>query len=223
MNRALICILTIFLPFCVVGNALATEPEVVRPVARDGDIPPTRWEHRPESDLWTRNALVALQTHGQALTNVVPRDIDEWCPGYRSAEPPARRAFWVGFMSALAKHESTYKPNAVGGGGKWYGLLQILPATARGYGCKARSGTALKDGSANLSCAIRILAVTVPRDQAIAIKDSKWRGVAADWGPMRSSSKRKDMTGWLREQSYCAVSKSVRPQLRPTIEDFRKE
>ncbi|WP_308446167.1 lytic transglycosylase domain-containing protein [Roseovarius pelagicus] len=185
------------------------------PVARPGEIPPTRWQHRPEATRWTRGALAALQAHGQPLTKTVPRDIAEWCPGYVAAEPPQRRAFWVGFLSALAKFESTYRPDAVGGGGKWYGLLQILPATARGYGCRARSGAALKDGTANLSCAIRILAVTVPRDQAIAIKDRRWRGVAADWGPMRSARKRADMASWLRQQSFCAVTTSPRPKARP--------
>ncbi|WP_272009278.1 transglycosylase SLT domain-containing protein [Roseovarius sp. ZX-A-9] len=201
-------------PVSAVGSEDGSLGEI-KPVARPSEIPPTRWEHRPEAARWTRGALAALRTHGKALENTVPRDIAEWCPGYVSAPPPQRRAFWVGFLSALAKHESTYRPDAVGGGGKWYGLLQILPSTARGYGCMARSGSALKDGAANLSCAIRILAVTVPRDQAIAVKERRWRGVAADWGPMRSSRKRADMAGWLRQQSFCAVTTSPRPKARP--------
>ncbi len=146
---------------------------------------------------------------------MVPRDIGDWCPAYASNSTERRAAFWAGFASALAKHESTYRPDAVGGGGRWYGLLQILPATARGYGCRARSGNALKDGSANLSCALRIMAVTVPRDRAVSIRDNRWRGVAADWGPMRSSSKRRDMANWLRAQSYCQPLSSTRPKLRP--------
>ena len=89
-------------------------------------------------------------------------------------------------MSALAKHESTYRPWAVGGGGRWYGLLQILPATARGYKCNARTGQSLKDGAANLSCAVRIMAHTVPRDGVIhGYRGRKGQGVTADWGPMR--------------------------------------
>ncbi len=187
----------------------------VSPVARPTAIPPTRWQHRPEAAQWTRGALAALQAHGKALEKTVPRDIAEWCPGYVAAAPPQRRAFWVGFLSALAKHESTYRPDAVGGGGRWYGLLQILPSTARGYGCRARSGSALMDGAANLSCAIRILAVTVPRDQAIGLKDRRWLGVAADWGPLRSSRKRAEMAGWLRRQGFCAVTRSLRPKARP--------
>ncbi len=118
-------------------------------------------------------------------------------------------------MSTLAKYESTYKPRAVGGGGKWYGLLQILPATARGYKCNVGTGEALKNGAANLSCAVRIMAVTVPRDGVIYGRGG--RGVAADWGPMRSASKRADMAGWLRRQTYCRPLANVRPQARPRI------
>ncbi|MEX0311682.1 MAG: lytic transglycosylase, partial [Tateyamaria sp.] len=104
----------------------------------------------------------------------------------------------------------------VGGGGKWYGLLQILPATARGYGCAAGTGAALKNGAANLSCAVRIMAVTVPRDGVIYGRGGK--GVAADWGPMRSAAKRADMAGWLRKQRYCAPLDSVRPVSRPALD-----
>ena len=121
--------------------------------------------------------------------------------------------FWLGFMSALAKYESTYKPQAVGGGGRWYGLLQILPATARGYECHAGSRAALTNGAANLSCAVRIMAVTVPRDGVVAGNGS--RGVGADWGPLRSRAKRTEMSAWLKRQSYCTNPGATRPVTRP--------
>lgn len=178
-------------------------------------MPRTRWTHQPDHLLWNRAALSALKTHGKPLTNMVPGDIKTWCPKYPTADDADRRAFWLGFMSALAKFESTYKPEAVGGGGKWYGLLQILPATARGYKCNVGTGEALKNGAANLSCAVRIMAVTVPRDGVVHGHDKKWRGVSADWGPMRSKSKRADMANWLRRQPYCAPLDKIRPQTRP--------
>ncbi|WP_316247399.1 transglycosylase SLT domain-containing protein [Roseobacter fucihabitans] len=157
----------------------------------------------PNHRMWNQAALEALRSHGKPLVEMVPEDIAQWCPQYEVADEAARAAFWVGFMSALAKHESTYQPWAVGGGGKWFGLLQIAPATARGYECRAGSGEALKDGGDNLSCAVRIMAVTVPRDGKIFGKDENWRGVAADWGPMRSTSKRRDIADWLVRQPYC--------------------
>ena len=187
-----------------------------RPPARSAQIPRTRWQHMQGHAVWTRAALSALKEHGKPLVELVPADIDNWCPGYRHATDADRRAFWVGFMSSLAKFESTYKPWAVGGGGRWYGLLQILPATARGYKCNVTTGEALKNGAANLSCAIRIMAHTVPRDGVIhGYKKSKGRGVTADWGPMHSTAKRKDMARWLKKQNYCTAVGAVRPRLRP--------
>jgi hypothetical protein len=182
------------------------------PPARDGNIPRTRWEHLAEASLWTRSALSALKAHGAPLVQSVPRDIATWCPGYAGGDEPRRRAFWVGFLSALAKHESTYNPKAVGGGGQWHGLLQIGPATARGYKCRAGTGEALRHGPDNLSCAIRIMAHTVPRDGVVA---EGQRGVASDWGPLSSESKREDMQRWTRAQSYCKPLSSVRPRARP--------
>jgi len=187
----------------------------LRPPARDGHLGRTRWEHQRDYILWNRAALSALKTHGKPLTDMVPADIADWCPRYPQLDDAGRRDFWVGFMSALAKHESTYRPYAVGGGGLWYGLLQILPATARGYGCHARTGEALKNGPANLSCAVRIMAVTVPRDGVIHGKDRKFRGVSADWGPMTNTNKRRDMARWLKRQPYCQPLNAVRPRLAP--------
>lgn len=204
-------------------DAPVLDPETfegLRPPARSGDVPRTRWTHQPDHVLWNRAALSALKAHGRPLVNLVPGDIQTWCPRYPQASDDERRAFWLGFMSALAKFESTYKPRAVGGGGKWYGLLQILPATARGYKCNVGTGEALKNGAANLSCAVRIMAVTVPRDGVIYGRGG--RGVAADWGPMRSASKRADMAGWLRRQTYCSIAGEVRPQARPAaLEEAR--
>ncbi len=180
-----------------------------------GEIPRTRWERESAGALWTQAALSAMRTLGKPLTATVPADIDQWCPAYRVAPRDQRAKFWVGLISALARHESTWKETAVGGGGKWFGLMQILPATARGYGCRARSANGLMDGSDNLSCAIRIMAVTVPRDGVIATRKGRWRGIAADWGPMTNRAKRSDISRYTRAQKYCRALSSVRPRARP--------
>jgi len=164
------------------------------------DEQPMRWDHLEAGDDWTVATAAALDDHGQGLLGTVPADIDNWCPAYRSADVEGRKAFWVGLLSTLAKHESTWGPRAVGGGGRWFGLVQISPATARDYGCVAGSGEALKDGAANLSCAVRIMNVTVPRDGVVS---AGMRGVAADWGPFHSAAKRADMMRWMRAQPYC--------------------
>ncbi len=185
-----------------------------RPIARPVFLPRARWDFKRGGYLWTRAAISALQQHGQVLETITPRDIGTWCPAYETADPEQRRAFWAGMMSTLAKHESTYNPQAVGGGNLWFGLLQIYPDTARRYGCRARTGNALKNPAENLSCAARIMAVTVERDQAVAVYDGRWRGVAADWGPMSNRRKIDEMAAWTRRQSYCAPLDIIRPEAR---------
>ena len=224
-------ILLAFAPVCAVAQevSLAAPAELsagavprfvpegdLRPPARSGQVPRTRWQHMEGHVLWTRAALSALKDHGRPLVETVPRDIAYWCPAYPGKGAAERRAFWVGFLSALAKHESTYRPWAVGGGGKWFGLLQILPGTARGYACTARTGAGLKSGAANLSCAVRIMARTVPRDGVIhGYRGKRGQGVTADWGPMHSAAKRREMAGWLRRQTYCLSPGATRPRARP--------
>lgn len=193
--------------------------EVLRPVARDPVLPDARWDETDDGALWTRVALSAFEVHAPEITDVVPRDIDTWCPAYRQADEDQRRAFWVGMMSALSWHESRHLPHVVGGGNPWFGLMQIYPPTARGYECRARSGSALTDPTENLSCATRIMAVTVPRDRAVAVHDGRWRGVAADWGPMVSRSKRNEMIAWTRSQDYCIPAALLTVPLPPARPD----
>jgi hypothetical protein len=163
---------------------------------------PMRWDHVPASTEWETAGRAALDSHAAILPELVPGDIDTWCPAYETAPKAQREAFWLGLMSALARHESTWNEAAVGGGGRWFGLVQISPATARLYGCQATSGQALLDGSANVSCALRIWAHTVPRDGVVA--DGR-RGIAADWGPLHpsQSGKREDIRAWMLDQPYC--------------------
>ncbi len=175
--------------------------DLTRSMSSSAEPSPMRWDHHAQGETWSRATFAALETHGAPLVEITPRDIAGWCPAYPEASAAERRAFWAGLISALAKHESTWNPQAVGGGGRWFGLVQIAPATARGYGCEARSGDALTDGAANLSCAIRIMARTVSRDEVVS---AGMRGVAADWGPFHSSAKREDMRQWVRQQPYCA-------------------
>ncbi len=175
-------------------------PAPVAPEVLPAALPVMGWDARPEADVWTATTLAALQSEGAALLSEVPGDIGTWCPGYAEAAPTERAAFWSGLLSALARHESTWNPQAVGGGGRWFGLVQISPGTARGYGCTADSGAELQDGAANLACAVRIAAHTVQRDGVVAAGGG---GLAADWGPFTSASKRAQMAEFTSSQSYC--------------------
>lgn len=169
------------------------------PVVPDA-LPVMQWDHQPQSSDWTEATLDALRTEGVALLSETPNDISTWCPAYVEATEDGRAAFWAGLLSALARYESTWNEEAVGGGGRWIGLVQIAPATARGYGCEATTVAELQDGSANLECAVRIAARTVTRDGVVAAGGG---GFAADWGPFTSSAKREAMAEWVRDQDYC--------------------
>ncbi|MCF3974021.1 transglycosylase SLT domain-containing protein [Paracoccus salsus] len=165
--------------------------------------PPMRWDDRSGSEAWTKATLAALDREGVTVLSNVPHDIHSFCPNYAELTNTGRKAFWAGLLSALAKHESTYNPQASGGGGKWLGLMQIAPATWRSYDCNGN----ITDGSDNMSCAVRIMSRQVARDNAVVGNGSgSWRGVARDWAPMRSSSKRADIAAWTSSQSYCTVS-----------------
>ena len=175
-----------------------------------------RWERLPGGDLWTRVALASVRSHGAPLLDTVPQDIGEWCPAYAGESDEGRASFWTALLSALSRYESTWNPSAVGGGGLWHGLMQILPATAEFRGCRAVTGAALRHGPSNLSCAVRIMAATVPRDDAISVRGAeRWLGVAADGGPMRSERTRRDMQRYTRRQVYCRPLADVRPRRRP--------
>lgn len=186
-----------------------------RPRPRDNDLPRARWEHREDGELWTRVALAAVAGHGAALIQTVPRDIADWCPAYAANGPEDRAAFWAALLSTLSRYESTWDPRAVGGGGQWFGLMQIYPQTAAFRNCRATTGRGLSRASDNLSCAVRIMAVTVPRDAAIALQEARWMGVAADWGPIRTPWMRQDMQRYTRKQTYCRPLSEVRPKARP--------
>lgn len=186
-----------------------------RPSPRDNDLPRMRWEHRRDAALWTRVTLSAVMSHGRPLLATIPSDVAEWCPAYPENGEEDRAAFWAGLLSALSRYESTWNPEAVGGGGRWFGLLQIYPQTASFRNCRGQSGEALKDAVANLNCAVRIMAVTVPRDGAIAVEGDRWLGVAADWGPIRAAPKRASMQRYLKRQKYCRPLSEVRPRARP--------
>jgi len=188
----------------VVAGCVAEAPDHPRGgvAGASAALPPMRWDHRPKAQSWTKAALAAVAVRDAQLADRVPADIADWCPGYATADKADRRAFWVGLLSALAKHESTWNPAAAGGSGRYIGLLQISPKTARGYGCAAQSAGALKDGAANLACGVRIFAGHVAADGVVT--GSGKRGIGRYWGPFNKAAMRGDIAAWTRAQPYCA-------------------
>ena len=163
----------------------------------------TRWDHRPEARIWTAAKYAAMDQEGRALVTTVPKDIDTFCPGYVAADIEGRKAFWTALFSGLAGYESTWRPEAAGAGGRYRGLLQIWPTSARYYGCDLSHPNGLYDGPTNLRCASRIAAQAVARDQVVAGSRGRWGGVAKDWPPLRDASKRADIAAFTRSLPVC--------------------
>lgn len=192
---------------CALMTALflsAGAPDARSAPGDDAVLPPHApmgWDHHAEAAQWTARAADAVAARDPLLAARVPADIDTWCPGYEDADMKERRAFWVGLMSAVAKYESTWRPHVTGGGGRYIGLMQISPGTARGYGCDARTAAELKNGAENLSCAVRIFSENVARDGLVAGAGN--RGLGRDWGPFHVKKLRRAMAGWTSAQPYC--------------------
>lgn len=150
---------------------------------------------------WTEAALAALNEEGVSLLSSMPADVMQYCPGYAAQTRENRAAFWAGLLSAVARHESGMNPPAERGTGvgRRLGLLQISRPAASQNGC---AGSMLK-GEDNLKCAVRIMSRSVAQDGAIADDKGGWRGVARNWLPLRSASKRTEIANWTKQQSYC--------------------
>ncbi|TVP70643.1 MAG: transglycosylase [Rhodobacteraceae bacterium] len=146
-----------------------------------------------------------MEDEGRALVETVPKDIDTFCPGYRTADVEGRKAFWTALFSGLAGYESTWRADAAGAGGRYRGLLQIWPTSARFYGCDLSHPKGLYDGPTNLRCASRIAAQAVARDQVVVGTRGNWGGVARDWPPMRNASKREDIANFTRAVPACQI------------------
>lgn len=160
-----------------------------------------RWDSRPEAHSWTAATLSVVARHDAELAAHVPGDIAAFCPGYEHASLSNRRAFWVGLLSATAKHESGYNPKASGGGGRYIGLMQISSRTAKQNGCTATTSAELKDGAANLECAVQIMAPHVAADGLVAGQGG--RGIGRDWGPFHNRADRSEIAEWTSKQAYC--------------------
>ncbi|MCT8159709.1 lytic transglycosylase domain-containing protein [Pseudoruegeria sp. SHC-113] len=189
------CIAAVLIAGCSDASFNETEAEIEA-------LPVMRWDFRPESDVWTEATIAALLENGQSLLEMVPADTETWCPAYPENGPEERAAFWTGVLSALAKHESTWNPKAAGGGGRWLGLVQIAPMSANYYGCEL-DRSELFVGAKNLECAVKIMEKQVPKGGVVSGTSSPWPGMARDWAPFRSASKRADMAAWTRQQDYC--------------------
>lgn len=177
--------------------AAAPRPSVIGRVLDRGK--PQTSEPAPDAE-WTAATLEALNAEGVTLLSSMPSDVLQYCPGYATAGPDKRAAFWSG-MIGLAT--GTDGAGAAGRKGRGLGLIHVSNPLARQHACSGSMG----DGKDALRCAVRILSRSVARDNAIAAQDTSgkrgWLGAARDWLPLRSPERRADIARFTRSQSYC--------------------
>lgn len=188
-----------------VGGASSTAPIFGYPAAA--------WDARPDGRQWTTIANLALDQLAPQLTGVMPTDIDAFCPGYRTASPANRRAFYVALLSEIAREESNFDPavtftetivDAQGRRVVSRGLLQLSQESANGYGCEISQAAQLHDPATNIQCGVRILARWLERDQLVAgYQSGAWRGASRYWAVFRDRNKLADMQAALNARPYC--------------------
>lgn len=135
------------------------------------------WAQNNRDGSWTRSAESAVAN--SPLIQLVPKDIQYFCPTYPKLHHEERRKFWVGLLSAMAKPESNFKPerfyqekflDAKGRPVISRGLLQISieSANQQRYGCGIPYAAKLHDPDVNLACGVKIMSKWVATDGVIA-------------------------------------------------------
>lgn len=154
------------------------------------------WSNVNHDGSWTRAAEQAVAR--VALARTTPRDVNSFCPNYSYLSSKDRVTFWVALVSAMARPESNFKPEASylepsvrdarGHRVTSRGLLQISQESAnqQRYACQIQRAEDLHDPRINLDCTSKILAYWVKQDGLIAAEGSDPVGGARYWSVLRS-------------------------------------
>lgn len=154
------------------------------------------WSATNKDGSWTRTAESAVAN--SVLVDLVPQDVQYFCPAYPHLPRAERRKFWVGLLSAMAKPESNFKPqryyrekfrDAKGQAVVSRGLLQISieSANQKRYDCAIKDAAKLHDPAVNLSCGVKIMSKWVATDGIIAKhqKPRSHKGASRYWSTLR--------------------------------------
>jgi hypothetical protein len=112
----------------------------------------TLWPHHAD---WDTAALATIRSRKADFEK--GRDIDNFCPGYRSASTTQQESCLLRIISAIVEKESSFEPTTFSPEDKGLpsvGLMQL----SRGECANARTDSALKDPVKNLTCGINKLA-----------------------------------------------------------------
>ena len=174
-----------------------------------------RWQYsnNPRTVKWTSLTYDAIEKHGRNLLEIIPADIDEFCPQYGKFSRETRKRFWVFFVSAISELESRHNPDVIyreqfrdryGKRVSSRGLLQLSRESALGYGCEFSSEKDLHDPALNLRCGVQILNQCIGKDERITGKvEGEWQGGARYWSSLRDEEKVRQLKAWIRETCIC--------------------
>lgn len=183
------------------------------------------WNKINTDGKWTQYAEQAIDS--SKLTSTIPSDIAQFCPAYEVGDDKARKQFWVGLLSAMAKLESNFKTEAqyteetiIDRRGKRVisrGLLQISQESAnqKAYSCNIKNAEDLHQAQVNLNCGTQIMAYWVKKDNQIAAKSkSNLRGAARYWSILRAwQGKTTQISQFTQSLPACqANSTSIEPK-----------
>ena len=172
------------------------------------------WKNVNKDGSWTLAAENAVKA--TTLTTLAPKDITAFCSAYDGLDADKRARFWAGLLSAMAKPESSFRPetkyvepdildannqNVVS-----RGLLQISMESAnqKAYGCGIQRAQDLHKVDVNLNCAARIMRHWVEKDSLIAAAFKPAVGGARYWSVLRAwRGHLGEITGFTKGMEVC--------------------
>lgn len=184
------------------------------------------WHKKKQAEVWTGITVRALDTIGDDMLEVVPKDVKYYCPTFARLNRDYRIAFYVQLISALASIESTFNEKETytekfNDSSKTpvvsRGLLQLSKEEANLYGCQIEKSTELQTAGRNLRCGVRIMNKWIVQDHVFAhsekYKDddgeikTRWYGLARNWGPFRHPRNRPRIQAMTLSLPFCHLPK----------------
>lgn len=205
-------LLAIFLMCALTIMACTQAPSATAPVVLVPLIQHTDWGTTHQD--WNKFTLEAIDVHAPQLKRIAPNDFKKYCgKDFAKLSEDERAAFYLSLISALARFESSFKPDVTytesftDAKGKKVisrGLLQISQESANGYGCGITDAKMLHDPRTNLSCGVRILARWVEKDGVIQGGGTgAWKGAARYWSPFRKAERYEKIQAFTKQAGFC--------------------